>query len=273
MKRMLIATAGRTIALLVLLAGFPVPSDAADDGGTRSIFAQGAGNRALAMGGAFTAVADDASAPLWNPGGLGIIERREFQASRASLYGLGMGEEYAALVLPSWRLGVAAITFRHFGVDGIEGRDERNVITDENLSNSETEIALSYGRLFGESLSLGGTLKLHRQSLAGLNATGLGADLGLLTYPGVLLGVEDHWAHRLTIGLSVRNLVEPTHRLEIEDVRDPMTYRIGTAYRQPFLRGGSILASIDIERSPDIDTRLHTGLEPVSYTHLTLPTN
>ncbi|MBN2134414.1 MAG: hypothetical protein JW737_01665 [Acidobacteria bacterium] len=38
----------------------------------------GSGARALGMGGAFIAVADDATAASWNPGGLGQLERPEF---------------------------------------------------------------------------------------------------------------------------------------------------------------------------------------------------
>ena len=122
---------------------------AQDDGGGRSILADGAGNRALSLGGAYAAVADDASAVVWNPAGLGLVQRREFQATHTDLLGMGFNEQYASLVIPSWRLGVASLTFRRFGVGGIEGRDERNLLTNPDLSNSETEMTLGYGREFG----------------------------------------------------------------------------------------------------------------------------
>ncbi len=57
------------LALLVLWLG-SMPASAMDDGGGRSVFATGAGNRALSMGGAFAAVANDASAPIYNPVGV-----------------------------------------------------------------------------------------------------------------------------------------------------------------------------------------------------------
>src|SRR4051794_22299869 len=37
----------------------------------------GVGARALGMGGAFTAIADDVTAMSWNPGGLGGLKQRE----------------------------------------------------------------------------------------------------------------------------------------------------------------------------------------------------
>src|SRR5262245_3289124 len=124
----------RSIALALTLLVAP-PAWAAEDGGTRSVFAFGAGNRALALGGAFTALADDPSAPLWNPGGLGFVPRRQLAATGASLYGLDVQEAFAGIVLPDWRYGTLAFTFRHLGVGGIEGRDDRNSITDATLSD------------------------------------------------------------------------------------------------------------------------------------------
>ena len=53
---------------------------------------------------AYGAIADDASAPHWNPGGLGLIARAQFQATRTS-NGLVMNEEYLGLALPNWRWG------------------------------------------------------------------------------------------------------------------------------------------------------------------------
>ena len=59
------------VALLALIATFLLAPAGQSGvvGGTRSVFAVGAGNRALAMGGAYAAIADDASAVIWNPAG------------------------------------------------------------------------------------------------------------------------------------------------------------------------------------------------------------
>ena len=49
----------------------------------------GSGARALGMGGAFIAVADDATAASWNPGGLIQLERPEISAVGAYFYRAG----------------------------------------------------------------------------------------------------------------------------------------------------------------------------------------
>ena len=248
------------LAALLLLAGAP-RSRADEDAGTRSVFATPAGNRALALGGPAAALAGDASILFRNPGGLGLLPRQEFQAAYASLYGLGFGEQHAALVLPSWRWGVAALGFRHFGVGGIDQRDDRNLLLGEGLDYGESEFTLGYGRALGPAWSLGGGIKLRHQSLAGYSATGLGLDLGVLARPALALGAEGAWAHNWQLGLSVVNAVEPRLRLDQDSVGDPPTLRLGSGYLHAFGRGRWAMAVADVEKTSDMDARLHGGLE------------
>ncbi|MBN2170015.1 MAG: hypothetical protein JW819_01685 [Candidatus Krumholzibacteriota bacterium] len=248
------------LAALLALAAAP-PSRASEDAGTRSVFATPAGNRALALGGPGAALAGDASIVFRNPGGLGLLPRAEFQAAYASLYGLGFGEQHAALVLPSWRWGVAALGFRHFGVGGIDERDDRNLLLGEELGYGESEFTLGYGRSLGDAWSLGGGVKLRHQSLAGYSATGLGLDLGVLLHPALALGAEAAWARHWQLGLSVVNAVEPRLRLDQESVGDPLSLRLGSGYLHVLGRGRWALAVADLEKTRDMDLRLHAGLE------------
>src|SRR5258705_9818269 len=114
-----------------------------DDAGTRSIFANGAGNRALGMGSAFVAVADDASATVWNPGGLGFAPRLQIAAAYTNYYDLGLSETFVGATAPSWRWGAAGMSLRHFGADGVERRDDRNVLIPGQGNDSENELALA----------------------------------------------------------------------------------------------------------------------------------
>ena len=252
----------RTVLAALLLACFATgEAYAQDDGGGRSILADGAGNRALSLGGAYAGVADDASAVIWNPGGLGLVQRREFQATHTDLMGMGFNEQYASFVLPDWRWGVASLTFRRFGVGGIEGRDDRNLVTDTDLTDTETELILGYGREFGAVWSLGGALKMRKQSLAGFSDSGLGVDLGLMVRPLAAFGATGRHARDLSLGLAVRNAVEPDLRLNEEPVRDPTGVRVGGAYRWHFGREGEVLLAMDVEKTRDMNAHFHGGLE------------
>lgn len=246
------------LALHVVLAA---RVDAADDGGTRSFFASGAGTRALGMGGAFTGVADDASAILWNPAGLGRLQRMEAQAVHTEYASLGSSEDYLSFALPDWRWGAMGISLRHFGVDGIERRDERNLLLDSDLSDAETEITLGFGRSISDVLGIGAAVKLQRQSLAGFSGGGFGADLGVLLRPSALIGSRWAWADRVTFGLSVRNVIQPSIRLDQETVRDPAVTRTGLAYELPLRAGRGALLALDFEKSAGVAPRLHAGVD------------
>ncbi|TMQ67356.1 MAG: hypothetical protein E6K79_00125 [Candidatus Eisenbacteria bacterium] len=237
------------------------PAHAADDGGTRSVFASGAGNRALALGGAFVGLADDASAMIWNPAGLGIRQRFEILATHAEYADLGSQQDFVAVVLPNWRWGTAGISILHFGIGGVEQRDDRNLLLDGGLSDSQTEIALGFGRSLGDAVSVGGTVKLQRQSLAGFSGSGLGLDAGVLLRAGALLRTNADWASRLTWGLSVRNLIPPSIRLDQESVPDPAVLRSGIGFRAPAPGGRSALVLLDFEKSAGVATKLHAGME------------
>lgn len=235
-------------------------AEASDDAGTRSVFSLGAGNRALAMGGAYTAIANDASTLLWNPGGLGRVSQGEFQVSQAELE-FGFHETFAGLVLPDWRFGTMALTLRFFGTDGIEARDDRNVLLGSDLTSTESEIALGFGRNFGPAWSVGVAAKYRRQELAGQSGSGLGADLGARVLPAVALGIDRPWAQQLHMGLSYSNALEPAIRLDQESVADPSAMRLGLALERGLFGMGGMVASLDIEKARGAQAHAHAGLE------------
>src|SRR6187402_1536034 len=63
------AELGRCISSLAILLSLPVSAHAQAEAPLRLDSGQAVGVRAAGMGGAFTAVADDASAVFWNPAG------------------------------------------------------------------------------------------------------------------------------------------------------------------------------------------------------------
>src|SRR6185503_9515670 len=127
----------------------------------------------------YGALADDASAALWNPGGLGLVPQGQIQLSQATVSELEMRETFLGWVVPDWRWGVASLTLRHFGTDGIDARDDRNLSLGGDVGASESEVGLAYGRRFGPAWSVGGFVKLRRQEVAGASGNAVGADVGL----------------------------------------------------------------------------------------------
>ena len=245
------------LALLVCTAA---PLRAGTGDGTQSVFASGFGNRALAMGSAFVATADDPSALFWNAAGLAHQSVPQFQLGQSNGPGVGFHEGLLAVAVPDWRWGTGALSIRTFGIDHLEQRDDRNRLVSSDLKDQEIELALGYARQLGAAFSVGTVVKTQRQSLAGLEAMGVGLDAGVRVLPGALLPHAD-WASHLAWGVAVRNLIPPVLRLDREGVPDPTVYRSGLEWRNGFGRIGAAIVELDLEHVSAGGTALRSGLE------------
>lgn len=233
----------------------------AQDGGSRSVFANGTGSRALSMGGAFVAVADDASGLLWNPGGIGRATRFQFEAGQASYFGQGTSESYLLTAIPNWRWGVAALALRRYGMSGIEQRDDRNFVVVGPTSDSQTEVVLGYGRSLSPYWSVGGALKARRQSLAGFSAGGYGADIGVTAQPALAFDRGPEWSRDITVGVALTNLIRPSLRLDRDAVADPASLRTGLAWHHLVGGARSLIVTADVEHPGGLRTQFHSGAE------------
>jgi len=74
---------------LLVLAPAAGVAAAEDPVGTAALFDVGMGARALGMGGAFVAVADDANAIYYNPAGLALIDGHDVTSMYSTLLGAG----------------------------------------------------------------------------------------------------------------------------------------------------------------------------------------
>ena len=233
---------------------------AAEDGGTRSPLASGVGSRALALGGAFTGIAEGPEALGWNPAGLARTPRTGFEATYAELSAIDAREDHAAFVLPTWRWGSVAFGIHHIGVSDIDARDERNAPLG-SLSAGESEISVGYARPMGEAWSFGAALKLQNQSVADVNASALGADVGALYSFASGLPAAPAWVRSLSAGLAVRNLIVPSMRLDQESVPDPRVWRTGLAWRGELPGDRPLILALDCDGSDGVALRPHLGVE------------
>ena len=101
------------------------------------------GPRAVAMGGAYSSIADDATATYWNPAGLAFVGRQEFMASYANLFAADIKDNFLAYVLPLSRRQAVAADWYHSGYG------------DSELDFSEDRFDIAYALRFGSWLSAG----------------------------------------------------------------------------------------------------------------------
>lgn len=251
-----VLAAAALLAVVPILA--PPAAQAAKFAG--AFMEDGGGARALGMGGAFAAVADDPTATFWNPAGLSRLSSREIFLMHDERFGDLVDRDFAAFVAPvQWslfggesggvglsviRLGIDDIPFTehllpllddpHYGGngDGVVSDDELpNIFIDEIRdqirfkSDQEFALMLSYGERKGSWL-LGGTIKVIRQSVGDYSSLGIGADFGLLR-PRVWKGLD--------FGLKLQDIT--TTYLSWDTGHNEVIYPAivpGLAYNVPF---------------------------------------
>ncbi len=179
--------------LIVLSASLPSDSHAADAGTTAANFLSlGVGPRAIAMGEAQVALADDVYATYWNPAGLARLESAEAGFAHAQ-YLQDINEEFGAYALPRGSLGTFAGSFTYFNVGKFQGYDAMGQPTQE-VGAHDASVALSYARSlyherrYGADVSVGATGRWIQERLDTVGATAYAGDLGVIFTPGIRWG-------------------------------------------------------------------------------------
>jgi hypothetical protein len=90
----------RIWAVVLLVSAFLVPTPAAATKYAGEFLKIPVGPRAIAMGGAFTAIADDATSPHWNPAGMIYLPYREVVFQHAERFGNLLNQDYLSAVFP-----------------------------------------------------------------------------------------------------------------------------------------------------------------------------
>ncbi len=208
------------LAALVLLV-LSLPAGAANKY-AGEFLTHGVGARALGMGSAFVAVADDVTAGYWNPAGVADVRGSAVQLMHAETFGDVINYDTGAYVRPLDGDASMGVTIVRLAVDDIPftdfDEDENRIyysasgITWE--SDSETAMLVSYGRRVSPRLRIGGNLKLISKSIANYSCYGVGFDLGAKydLWNGTTLGanLQDVTTTFLSWDTKERELIMPT---------------------------------------------------------------
>jgi len=251
-------SARTAVCFLALALGVPAALPAAE---TASFLKISPGARPIGMGNAFTAVADDLNALVWNPAGLVRMRRREASFMHAELYAdtrydfIGYAHPFSGGASPA----TAALSITRLTSGAIEGRDKSRRNTG-SFHAADTALSLAYSRrLPGGGPQVGATLKLLESSIAGVSARGAALDLGL-QHPFRAAGTK------VRLGAAVLNL-GPGLRFLDETNALPLTLSAGAGVR---LRS-SVLLAVDYRYRPHSGkTQMGFGTEFTAFPALTL---
>jgi hypothetical protein len=155
----------------------------------------GSGARALALGGAFSGLADDVTAVSWNPAGLACVQSWQVTFMHRSLY-QDLSFESAAFAHPLGQLGVAAVNLNYLHMDRMEGRDQMGEPTSQ-FGSDDLCLVLGLGFRAGTNFLLGGSVKYLSESIEDYTAHAVAFDLGWLC--------KTPWS-KLRLGGAVQNL-------------------------------------------------------------------
>ncbi|MCM2271553.1 MAG: PorV/PorQ family protein [candidate division Zixibacteria bacterium] len=205
------------------------------------------GARAVAMGGAFTGLADDEMAVYYNPAGLVQLEGKRFMVEYHS-YIADINNGMIGVVLPMSldRTIAFHINYLNYG-DFIETDEAGNVLGE--FSGSDMTFGVSYSMRIKPTILIGATGKFIYENLQDYSATGGAIDLGAKW-------VSDR--NRYHAGIAIQNLGAQFSSLGEEKDNLPLTIRAGGAIRP---RGLDLIASLDVALPTDNDPFVAVGLE------------
>jgi hypothetical protein len=175
----------RPLALALLL---PALSGAAESqvyfAGSQalSLDQAGAGARAMALGSAYVALADDNSALQWNPAGLASIKRAEIGLHHNSWLG-GIVQETSDLAFPTHGWGGLGISENYIDYGSIQSRDAFGN-PGPGFYSQRLGLGLGWGESFAQDFDLGLSVKAGHEILGDASYNSVSGGLGAIYRPG-----------------------------------------------------------------------------------------
>ncbi|HAT72587.1 MAG TPA: hypothetical protein DCS63_07210 [Elusimicrobia bacterium] len=252
------------VLLLALLCAWAGPAGASkiypSAGSTSASFLKlGVGARAVAMGGAFSAVPGDPYAIYWNPAGLAGLDGKRHAGLFHNDYFQGLGQEFLFYTAPAACFdlplvgrpgnGAFGLGLNYFYTpkemerrSGLYEADPVNPISPVEGTFGAYDLAFSagYGWRRGADLSLGAAFKVIRQTIDDESGGSVALDLGLLREfrrDGV----------PYTAGFTVQNL-GPGIKLVSRRYGLPLVFKAGLSRPLPGLGG---LLALEVAKPVD----------------------
>jgi hypothetical protein len=228
----------------------------------------GVGARAVGMGEAFVAVANDPSTIVWNPAGLASILRQEVQFSHAAWPG-DINYDYFIYVMPSRRLGGSlAIQLGMLGTQ-IEETDEYHPFgTGTTFSYSDFVAGVGYGRRWTDKLLIGTGIKYVREDLGsqvgGPVTSSILVDLGSIYYLGygsvrIATSISNFGSEMTPTGTYESPYTGETRSYDGFD--PPIQFRYGLAFEAFENPRQRLTFATEIMQPADNSQRIKAGLE------------
>ena len=237
----------------------------------------GVGARAVAMGGSYVAVANDASALYWNPAGIAWINGVQSEMMHTEWLG-GTSFDYVGLAIPVPLLqssfGVS-FTSLDYGESLVRTVD-RPEGTGERYGAHDFAIGLTYAVALTDRFSFGISGKYISQKIWSESGSTMAMDLGVFystMFEGLRLGAAiSNFGGEISLGgrhlttihdpdVRVANFDRVPVDYKVGSYPLPLIFRVGLSYYKKIGSFGDILVAMDVLHPSNTTESINLGME------------
>ncbi len=235
------------------------------------------GARALAMGGAYVSIADDANAIYWNPAGLAQLGNREILFMHSEWLA-DINFDYLAFAINAGTGSAIGVSLTAMTMGEFEVTTELSPEgTGEVFSASSFALGFTYSRQLTDAFMIGGTAKYVLEKIWNSSATGFAVDVGTLfrtPIKNLRLGASiSNFGTKMQMSgdnLLVRKDIDPgtfgnnedVNALLVTDKFDmPLNLKLGLSYDVNFGEQNRLTIASDATYPNDNEQSLNVGAE------------
>jgi hypothetical protein len=245
------------------------------------------GGKAIGMGGAFTAVADDPTALYWNPGAISRSGKSCVYASQTNWLVDSYHQWFGAQVMLTGQdaIGICLNNLDYGGREKVTTIEQPDG-TGEYWEASDVAISFTYARNITDRFSIGGSIKYIEQKIWHESSSQFAFDLGLLfitQFKGLQIGVSlrnfggelemdgRDLLHRIDLDPESKGNNETiVAKLKADRWPIPLSYCVGLAMPMVNSKNMKVVVAIDAVIPTDNSETINIGSEIYLYNLLSV---
>ncbi len=246
----------------------------------------GVGPRAIGMGGAFIATANDVTSLYWNPAGASRTEKSGAMFNHISWFA-DIKYNWAGAMLNMEGAGTVGLTIGYLDYGALEVTTLREPEgTGEKFTPHDLFLALTYAYNLTDRFSIGANVKYISQKIWNSTANGLAFDLGVLFLSDIYglrmaatitnLGTDmkidgkDLFVQHDISPQSYGNNDQILAKLNTDSYPLPLTFRIGLAIDPIDIQDHKFTVAVDALHPSDNAELINAGVEYTLYNTIAL---